>query len=126
MICEVCSKEIKDGEKWYVTGDECNIHEKCYPREQFIADTECETFDDAGGLEMAVCVLYEGKTAWLSVDNPTKGIDTVGIVADRAAKILGVGGRNTLQMSSGRILERTALVDDEGLTQNDAVGLVTV
>ena len=40
MLCEHCGKPIKDGEKFYWTADEVTLHEKCYPREQFIADVD--------------------------------------------------------------------------------------
>ena len=36
-MCEMCGKEIKPGEDYYVTED-CSLHEKCYPQKRFIAE----------------------------------------------------------------------------------------
>ena len=38
MNCEHCGQPIRDGEDWYYTADEVALHERCYPRRQFIAD----------------------------------------------------------------------------------------
>ena len=50
MACEHCGQEIKDGEQWYYTADECEVHERCYPRAEFIADAErdCPSCEGTG------------------------------------------------------------------------------
>ena len=83
-VCEHCSQTIREGEEHYETGDECLLHEKCYPRKQYDADAAVEL-----GIRLAKLVKERGCVCAYGIGHPSVHSCSCRPVLDLADEILG-------------------------------------